>query len=140
MTARVIIDTGPLVALLDRNDRFHTWAKDQVARIRPPILTCEPVLAETCYLVRTLPPAVQQVLQWLQRGLLKVPFRLEHEAQRVAELAAKYADLPMSLADASLVRMVELHAHSAVLTLDKDFRVYRQHGRRTIPTLMPDNL
>lgn len=140
MISRVIIDTGPLVALLDRNDRFHEWAKDQVAQVRPPILTCEAVLAETCYLVRKFPPAVQQVLKWLQRGLLKSQFRLEHEAQRVAELMGKYADLPMSLADASLVRMVELHAQSAVLTLDNDFRVYRQHGRRTIPTMMPDDL
>ena len=139
MRSRVILDTGPLVALLNRRDRHHPWARLCFAEIEPPLLTCEAVISEACFLVRSLPRGPQTVIDLLQRGVLAIPFRIDEEANRLAALLTRYASVPMSLADASLVRMAEQHAESGVLTLDSDFLVYRKHGRQVIPAIMPDS-
>ena len=106
----------------------------------PPLFSCESVITETCYLLRRLPATVQKLLGFLRDGHLSLAFDLEGQTDRVAKLMAKYSDLPMSLADACLVRMTELRSEGIVLTLDSDFRLYRRHGRQTIPTIMPDDL
>ncbi len=139
MTARaeVLVDTGPLVAFLNRRDRHHAWARDQLARVKPPILTCEAVLSEACFLLRGHPTGAAAVLELLERGLLEVTFDLGEEASRVRDIVTRYANLPASLADACLVRMAELHARSRLLTLDSDFKIYRMHGRKVIPVIMP---
>ena len=137
MDKSIIVDTGPLVAFLNRSDRFHNWTKQQWERIHPPLLTCEAVLAETCFLMRHLPGGNQAVLELVNRGIIQSMFNLEQEVQPLMKLIKRYADVPMSLADACLVRMAELQAQSKVLTLDQDFRVYRKHGRHVIPVLMP---
>jgi predicted nucleic acid-binding protein len=134
----VLVDTGPLVALLDRADRYHDWAKAQMAALSPPLVTCEAVLAETCYLLRSLPRAIRELLEWLEQGLVAIRFRLDHEAVAVSRLIDRYANVPMSLADACLVRMTEQHGSARVLTLDSDFRIYRKHGRQVVPTIMPE--
>ena len=138
MEKQVVVDTGPLVAFLNRTDRFHAWTKELWERVSPPLLTCEPVLAETCFLLRHLPGGNQAVLELVDRGVIQVVFSLEEEVQPIMKLVKRYADIPMSLADACLVRMVEQHAHSKVLTLDQDFRIYRMHGRQVIPVIMPN--
>jgi predicted nucleic acid-binding protein len=135
-----LIDTGPLVAFLNEREEYHAWAVEQVASLSPPLLTCEPVLSEACFLLRKLPRGSDKVLELVVRGLLTIPFRLQDEGAAVAKLLAKYADVPMSLADACLVRMAEQHGRCAVFTLDSDFRQYRKHGRQVIPTLMPEDL
>ena len=137
MRSRIVLDTGPLVALLNRRDTHHAWARMCVAEAKPPLLTCEAVLSEACFLVRALPKGPQAVLDLLQQGVLAIPFRVEEEAKRIAKLLGRYASVPMSLADACLVRMAEQHAQSVVMTLDGDFRIYRRHGRQVIPTIMP---
>ena len=139
MTGKVLLDTGPLIALIDRRDHYHSWATQQTAGLMPPLLTCEAVLTEACYLLRNLHEGVQGVLEIVRRGLLTISFRLEDEVARVAKLLGRYADVPMSLADACLVRISEQYAESAVITLDGDFRIYRKNGRQIIPTIMPDD-
>jgi predicted nucleic acid-binding protein len=136
----VALDTGPLVALVNGRDRYHRWAAEQWADIEPPFLTCEPVLTEACFLVRQLPEGPRRVLELLARGILNVAYSVEADAEALGRLMSRYADVPMSLADACLVRMVERHPAATVLTLDRDFRVYRAHGRRVIPVLMPSDL
>lgn len=79
-------------------------------------------------------------MQLLARGIVAVPFRLEDEMPAVAKLLFRYASVPMSLADACLVRMTEQYPSGVVLTLDRDFRIYRKHGRQSIPTRMPEGL
>ncbi len=74
---------------------------------------------------------------FLQRGLVKVQFDLGAEVDAVVALMQKYADVPMSLADACLVRMSEIVADPIVLTTDSDFTIYRRHGRQIIPCEMP---
>ena len=137
MKQRVLLDTGPLVALRDRRDRYHEWAKDHFAQIRPPLLTCEAVLTEACFLLRGLPGGGEAVLEQVRRGWLAIPFQVEREIIAVSQLMARYSSIPMSLADACLVRMAEQLADSIVLSLDQDFKLYRMHGRQVIPAIMP---
>ena len=138
MRLRIILDTGPLVALLNRRDNYHVWARTCFAEAEPPLLTCQAVISEACFLVRTLSNGPQTVLELLQQGVVAIPLRLDEEAKRLARLLARYASVPMSLADACLVRMAEQQAQGVVMTLDSDFRIYRKHGRQVVPTIMPE--
>lgn len=133
----VVVDTGPLVALLNQRDRHHGWAKAVLDTIEPPIVTCEAVVSEACFLLRDFDGGRDAVLALLSRNVVKCDFRLTSEVEAVRALMKKFNDVPMSLADACLVRMTELEASSVVLTIDSDFRVYRRNRRQTIPTMMP---
>jgi uncharacterized protein len=134
----VIVDTGPLVALLCAGERRHAWAVERFAGLTPPLLTCEAVLAEADHLVRrTGNKSGGLVLELVQRGVLRVAMALGEEAVPIARIQSKYRSLGASLADACLVRMSELYDESIVMTLDNDFRIYRRHGRRVIPLLAP---
>ena len=137
MIHHVILDTGPLVALLNRDDRHHQWARDQWAQIASPLLTCEAVLAEACFLVRRFPGGQATVMDLVRRGILDLSFRLLEEIEAISRLLKKYQDVPMSFADACLVRAAERCTEGVVFTLDNDFSVYRKNGRQMIPTLMP---
>jgi predicted nucleic acid-binding protein len=133
-----LVDTGPIVAFLNRRDRHHGWAVETFATVRPPLLTCEAVLSEAAYLLRRLDGGPEKTIELLVRGVVATPFRLEAEAPVVKRLLARYGDVPMDLADACLVRLTELHGDCVLLTIDSEFRnVYRRHGRQAIPTLMP---
>lgn len=138
MSVRTLLDTGPLVAWLDGEDQWHDRAVALSKSLRPPFLTCEPVLTEACFLLQHLPRAIHQIGAWMDDGQIQVPFQLQAEATRVFALMEKYRDLPMSLADASLVAMVETGIGDRVFTLDKHFRVYRHSGRRVVPVLIPE--
>ncbi len=138
MSEAVLVDTGPLVAFLNADDRYHAWALEAFAGIETPVVTCEAVLSETCFLLRRARKGGEAVLKLLERGLLRLPFPLEPESASVRRLLARYADVPMSLADACLVRMSEQISGSILLTLDPDFKIYRKHGRQVIRTRMPE--
>lgn len=138
MNGPVITDTGPLVALLNRRERHHAWARERFSLIRPPAITCEAVISESCFLLRNVDTGVEALMQLIERGVVATPFALADELPAVARLLKRYSSVPMSLADACLVRMAERFTHSAVLTLDGDFRVYRKNSRQVIPTLMPE--
>jgi predicted nucleic acid-binding protein len=135
---RIILDTGPLVALLNARDTYHDWAKTQFGAIEPPLLSCEAVISEACFLVRGLFGGPGAVLDLVKRGIVEVPFRLAEETESIPRLLTRYASVPMALADACLVRMAEQHPKSTVMTLDNDFHVYRKQGRQVVPTIMPE--
>ncbi len=137
MTRWAIIDTGPLVAFLDRREAHHDWIAEQARTLALPWLLCEAVLAEAWHLLRRLPVAQDALLEMVQNGLLKVEFALSNDIEAVRLLRQKYRDIPMSLADACLVRMAEKFDHHAICTLDSDFIVYRKHGRQPIPLITP---
>ena len=137
MRQRVLADTGPLVALINKRDRHHAWAADQATRLPAPFLTCEAVLSEACFLLQHMEGSPSDLLDLVARGVLRPSFDLREEIEPVQKLIKKYADQPMSLADACLVRMSEQIADSLVFTLDRDFSVYRRLGRRVIPTIAP---
>lgn len=135
---RVIVDTGPIVALLNRRDRYHEWARAVMDTIEPPVITCESVVSEASFLLGGIAGGSDAVLNLLQADVLKIDFRLDYEIEPVRGLMRKFANVPMSLADACLVRMTELDSQRIVLTLDRDFGIYRRNRRQVIPTIMPE--
>jgi predicted nucleic acid-binding protein len=135
---KIILDTGPLVALLNRRDTYHDWSKAQFSEIEPPLLSCEAVISEACFLLRGLPGGPRTALDLVNRGVVEIPFHLDEEADPVMRLLTRYASVPMALADACLVRIAEQYARSTVITLDNDFHIYRKQGRQVVPTIMPE--
>ena len=132
-----LVDTGPLVAYLGGDDREHDWALAVFDSLPSPLLTCEAVITETCFLMLRRFKSCDLVLQMVDRGVIEIRFSLAIERARIRNLMQRYADTPMSLADACLVRMSELLPDSRVLTMDSDFAVYRRNGRQAIPLLTP---
>jgi len=135
MARNVLVDAGFLVALLSRRDSYHDWAVTQAPLYAPPWRTCEAVLSEAFHLLgsRGLPA----IAGLLRRRALISAFDLGHDAEPVLKLLQKYADVPMSLAEACLVRMAETLPDPVILTTDSDFRVYRRHSRQIVPCVMP---
>ena len=137
MSNRVICDTGPLVALLNRHDHAHTWVVQQLREIQPPMLTCESVLAEATYLTRARPGARAALIEMIGEGFLGIGMAVADQHGALLAMIRRYANVPMSLADACLVRLAELNPQSLVLTLDSDFSIYRKNGRQVIRLLKP---
>ena len=137
MKQGVLVDTGPLVAFLNKRDRFHDWTAAQWNQIAAPMLTCEAVVSESCFLLSGIKNGSDRVMQLIQREILMISFHLDEHIDPVKKLLKKYQSVPMSLADACLVRMSEFHSNSYVLTLDSDFKLYRKNGRQVIPSIMP---
>ncbi|MBZ5500089.1 MAG: PIN domain-containing protein [Acidobacteriia bacterium] len=138
MIQKVLLDTGPLVAYLNARDRYHEWTVAQLSGMAAPLITCEAVISQSCFVLRNFPVAQQAVFDMIRRGLLVIPFDLVSEAEAVQKLLKRYADVPISVADACLVRMSEQISGSAIFTLDGDFRIYRKHGRQVIPAIIPE--
>jgi predicted nucleic acid-binding protein len=133
-----LADTGPIVAYLNGRDRHHAWAVGLLKQLRPPLLTCEAVLSEAVFLLRSAPGGGERVMDLVARGVLEVRFDLQREVAAVTGLLRRYRALPMDMADACLVRMSELNGDCVLLTVDSEFRdVYRRNGRQVIPTLLP---
>ena len=131
-----ICDTGPLVAYLNRNDRYHAWAVALMKQVAPPMLTCEPVLTEVAYFLREDRVDVDPLFQLLERGALRLEFDMSAHWPRVRTLMVRYDR--MDLADGSIVVMSELHTRCQVLTVDrKDFSVYRRNERQVIDFVAP---
>ena len=136
--SNVIVDTGPLVAFLVEPDSHHAWAVERFHELPAPFLTCEPVLTETFYLVSRLHNGPRRIFELLGSGLLNVEFGVLAEREALRKLIYKYADLPMPLADACVVRMTEQIDGAVVFTTDNDFRAYRKNGRQLIPLITPE--
>jgi uncharacterized protein len=137
LAANVVVDSSFLVALLNGRDRDHEWAAATTDRFPPPWSVCEAILAEAFYLLgEGGHPALAAILS---RGALVPAFAVGEHLSRVLGLMDKYADVPMSFADACLVRMTETLPDPVVLTLDADFGVYRRHGRQVVPFVSPEH-
>lgn len=129
-----IADTGFLVAFANRADRHHGWAVRVAGGVTEPLLTCEPVLAETAFHLQSVP----LVLSLLREGLVTLAFDCREHLAQLEALARRYADRKPDLADLCLVRMSELYPRHGVITVDAgDFRVYRRNKRETIPLICP---
>ena len=133
----VLVDTGPVVAYLQENERNHEWAIEQFKAHPSPLLTCEAVIVEATFLLQRLSRSHEKLLGLIASGALMIGFDLEREAEVVSTLMTRYSNVPMALADACLVRMAEQHANSTVLTFDSDFHIYRKHRREVISVIMP---
>jgi len=135
MARSVVVDAGFVIALLSRRDANHEWAAAESARHAVPWRTCEAALSESFHLLG--PAGARSLAELLRRRALVASFAFDDERDRVLKLMEKYADVPMSFADACLVRMSETLADPVLLTTDTDFLVYRRHSRQTVPCVMP---
>ena len=129
----VIADTGFVVALLEADDHHHSWAMEVAEEIEWPALTCESVVSEIAFHLRSS----ELPLSMLQDGTLRLAFDFVRQLDHLRDLAQRYADRRPDLADLCLIRMSELYPHHTVLTVDHDFRVYRRNKREAIPLLSP---
>ncbi len=134
---RIIVDTGPLVAYFNRRDRWHRWVADQMAALNPPLVTCEPVLTEACFLIQRAGGRPVDLIRKVAQRRLEIGIDLEEDAVGVESLMQRYSDTLMSLADACLVRLTERFPDCRLFTLDSDFEHYLRNGRQVIPLLHP---
>ena len=136
MTSRVLLDTGPLVAILSRRDDYHRVCVEQLRELSPPLLTCWPVLTEAAWLLRKEPLAIQRLFQGFETGLLKLLALDETAAPWIVTFLHRYRDLGGQLADACLVYLAEHEQIETVFTLDRrDFSVYRLNDKRALNIL-----
>lgn len=134
---RLLLDTGPWVALHCRDDRHHDWAKTQFASHPGPFMTCEAVVAETCFLLARAGFDPAKALALVEKQVVQVAMSLNEEVAAVRALFQRYDNVPASLADACLIRLAELNEPCRVMTLDSDFHIYRRHGRKVISLVSP---
>jgi len=133
----ILVDAGQLVALVDADDQFHKKSVAALKGLREPLVTVWPPVTEAMYLLADLPKAQEALWEMLARGALQLlPLDLA-DVSRIRELMGKYADRPMDLADASLIRVAEREGIRKIFTVDReDFSVYRLHGR-VRPNIIP---
>lgn len=125
----VLVDTGFIVALLDRDERYHLACCDAISEPTQPLVTCEAVITESCYLLRNLPGACEAVLENVEQGVFQLPTHLSESAQAVKNIMHKYRDTPAAFADACLIHLADVVETGEILTLDRHFLSYR--WRRT---------
>ena len=133
---QAIVDTGVIVALLNKNDNHHQWAISQWKQVQAPAITCEAVISESCFLLKAT--YLQEILMsMIEAGAIKTQFQLEDNVAKIKELMLRYGSVPMSFADACLVRMAEENPDCAILTIDSDFMIYRKNRNESIPIIIP---
>jgi predicted nucleic acid-binding protein len=137
MSRQMLLGTGPLVAFISPRDRFHEWAVAQWATSGLPLLTCEAVITEACFLLRNVYRGEEEVMNLLETQILHISFSLDNEVATIRQLLSRYQSVPMSLADACLVRMTELYPESLLLTLDSDFTIYWKNQNQPIALIQP---
>jgi len=135
MAVSCVVDAGFLIAVLSRRDLHHRWALAQSAQMPPPWKTCDAALSEAFYLLGS--PGRSALIALLRRGAVASDFGFAAEMRRVLDLMDKYRSVPMSMADACLVRMSETLTDTVVLTTETDFRIYRRYGRQVVPCVLP---
>ena len=121
----VLLDTGVIVALLDRSERAHRACAQAVDQLHAPLITCEAVIAESCYLLRSHPGAPEAIIENVAAGIFQIPFQLSRETAGLKQVLRKYRDRQIDLADACLIRLADEFETADILTLDSDFTIYR---------------
>jgi len=133
----VLLDTGPIVALLDRSEKCHSECVEALAGIEGPLVTCESVIAEACYLMRRLAGANEAILQNVADGVFQIPIQLSQCALAIQRILKKYNDRQVDLADACLVHLATELRTGEIFTLDRDFAVYRWATNRAFQSVLP---
>ena len=134
----IVVDAVAIVAAIDRREQWHRKSKRLFHELPKPFLTCEAAVSESCYLLGESKAALESVMMMLSAGVVSIEFSLGKEVATVQYLMNRYHSVPMSLADACLVRMSEIF-DAPVFTFDSDFRIYRRHRRKLIPLIGIDN-
>ena len=130
---KAIADTGFLVAFANARDTHHAWALDVAEQVSEPLLTCESVLSETAFHLGD----TNTVFEMIEEELVRLSFDCNAHLPQLMALARRYQDRKPDLADLCLIRMSELYPKHSVITVDRDFRVYRRNKREVIPLIYP---
>jgi uncharacterized protein len=135
---RILVDTGPLVAILSREDDYHAACVSALRDMPSPLLSCWPVITEAVWLLRKSPRAVQQLLRSIDGRLLELLPLPGAEAEAIAALMKRYEDIHPQLADVALVHLANREKIDTIFTLDqRDFSIYRS-GRRSAFRIIPE--
>lgn len=135
---RILVDTGPVVAILSREDEHHDACVSALRDMPGPLLSCWPVITEAAWLLRSSPRAVQQLLRSIDGGFLELLPLAGAEAEGIAALMKRYEDIHPQLADAALVYLANREEIDTIFTLDqRDFSIYRS-GRRRSFRIVPE--
>jgi uncharacterized protein len=122
----VLVDTGPLVALLDRSDPYHLTCQETLSSLEDSLVTVWPVVTEAMYMLRSYWQAQDALWEMIDTAAVEILVLGKDDVARMRELMRKYRDLPMDLADAALVRVAERERLRRIFTLDRrDFQIYR---------------
>ncbi len=132
----VLLDTGVIVALRDRSERHHSRCVVVIDELDRPLVTCEAVISESCYLLAGLAGAREAVIENVEKGIFEIPFQLSRSATAVRSILQKYRDIPASVADACLIHLADELDTGDILTLDRDFELYRWRRNRPFNLLV----
>ncbi len=134
---KTLIDAGPIYAMINHREYYHRWATDQASRLERPFYTCEAVISEAHFLLKKVHNGSRQLNELVETGRLVLAFSYAEHIDRVHALMDRYANVPISFADACLVRMAEIHRDGRAFTTDGDFRIYRKHRTEPLNVIMP---
>ena len=135
---KVLLDTGPLVALLDRRETHHQWAVDQIKQLVPPLITCGAVLSEAFFRLRGYSASIDKIRQFFRSQIIQLSSSEASFAYRAMGLMELYSNVPMSYADGCLVAIAEQTQDGRVFTTDRHFLIYRMRGNQPVPTIIPE--
>lgn len=133
----ILLDTGVIVAWLNRRDRHHKRCVAALSGLRKPIVTPEAVIAESCYMLQSIPAAIDRVLENVAEGIFQIPVPLSEYASEARSILRKYRDTPADFADACLIAVANALDTGDILTLDSDFKHYRWRRNRSFNLLIP---
>jgi uncharacterized protein len=133
----VLLDTGVIVALLDSSERRHPICTSTVEALAAPLVTCEAVIAESCYLLRKMAGAAEAILENVANGTFQIPFQLSRDVSQIQRILRRYRDREVDLADACLVHLANELRVGEILTLDSDFAIYRWGANKRFQPLIP---
>ena len=127
-----LIDAGPLIALFNKNDKYHEKIKEFIKNYIGLLTTSWPVITEVCHMLDFNINAQIDFLKWIKLGGLKVEDIETEEIDKIIKLSEKYSDIPMDLADATLIVISERLGIKEIITIDSDYYIYRTTEREML--------
>jgi len=132
----ILVDAGPLIALFDRDDKYHEAVMDFLRKYNGRLVTTWPVITEVTHLLSFNVHVQINFLEWLRRDAVEI-INIEHQhIDRIIQLSEKYADIPMDLADASLIVIAELTGINDIISIDNDYFIYRTKSKKALKNLL----
>lgn len=133
----ILIDTGPIVAFLNKNDQYHSFVKKNMSLLRAPFYSCEAVITESFFLMSRIPTGVDKLIELLEMQYILIQPVYSENQSSVHHLIQSYSNIPMSMADACLVQMMDQKKDSSIFTLDSDFQIYRSLKGERLQVIAP---
>jgi predicted nucleic acid-binding protein len=132
----ILIDAGPLIALFDKDDKYHKKVLGAIAHVNAALVTTWPVITETCHMLDFSVEAQLDFLEWASQGGLQITELGGADLSRMIDLTKKYRDRPMDLADASLIVTSERLDLRQIISIDRDFDFYRKADKKPLENIL----